>query len=567
MTTLFARVFGLAGFSNLSSTAAASAAGARTPARSERRLRGGGAMAIALLLLLGAPVLGYAQYEVLYNFCSQANCADGGEPRNVNLIQDASGNFYGTSSNGGAYGGGTVFKVDPTGHETVLYSFCGLTNCADGAHPYAGLIEDSAGDLYGTTNQGGAYGGGTVFMVDAAETETVIYSFCSVANCADGAGPVAGLILDSGGTLYGTTASGGNPGPANSGGGGVVFKVDTSGVETVLYAFCPSAPSCLDGVYPLGGVIRDSSGNLYGTTEAGGTGSVGTVFEVDSSNNETVLYSFCNVSGCKDGNYPQAGVVADAAGNLYGTTEFGGANYESGGVFKLAPPGQPGGDWTETTLYSFCNAPSCADGYFPLSGLIQDAAGNLYGTTEFGGTGSGGSGTVYKVDGSGNETVLYIFCSAANCTDGENPFGGVTRDAGGNLYGTALGGGSAGGGVVYKIAAEVAVTPASVNFGNVELCHPKKEVLTVTNNSSAKVHLGPISFVDVVGNPNDFNFHEYCNKGTINPGASCFIGVKFSPDALKTDSATLDIVTSAPGSPLLVPITATGVADPNCHRQ
>lgn len=406
-------------------------------------------------------------FQTLYNFCSAQGCTDGANPR-ASLAQDATGNSYGTTSAGGVnhsnvcapsgLGCGTVFKLDSAGNQTVLYSFCSASNCADGANPAAGLIQDAAGSVYGTTEFGGAAGRGTVFKVDSAGNQTVLYNFCSVSNCTDGANPTAGLVQDATGTLYGTTGSGGVTG------GGTVFKLDTAGNETVLYSFC-SVSNCADGLWPVAGLIQDATGNLYGTTEVGGANNsnncyylgCGSVFKLDTAGNETVLYSFCSVSGCRDGAWPVANLIQDAVGNLYGTTWLGGAgnsrNCYHGGcgtVFKLDTAGN------ETTLYIFCSVSSCADGLWPVAGLTQDAAGNLYGTTQYGG--SSGGGTVFELDTAGNETVLYSFCSVSGCTDGVWPLAGLIQDAAGNLYGTADGGGAQDRGVVFKLQPQAPVS-------------------------------------------------------------------------------------------------------------
>ncbi|MGO8794836.1 MAG: choice-of-anchor tandem repeat GloVer-containing protein [Candidatus Sulfotelmatobacter sp.] len=389
--------------------------------------------------------------DVLYSFCPVSGCTDGKVPT-AGLIRDTAGNLYGTTSGGGAHGGGTVFKIDTTGKYTVVYSFCsvGGSSCTDGSNPFGGLIEDSAGNLYGTTLNGGAYSvvGGTVFKIDSAGQETVLYSFCA-SSCLDGQAPEAGLVRDAAGNLYGTTGGGGTHSD------GTVFKVDTTGKETVLYNFCSTGgTSCTDGNFPFAGLIEDAAGNLYGTTERGGANNKGTVFKVDAAGTETVLYSFCSVGGtsCTDGYSPEAGVIEDAEGNLYGTTLLGGANtsinfgFDSGTVFKLDTTGK------ETVLYSFCSVggANCTDGFGPAAGLIQDAAGNLYGTTGSGG--AGGDGTVFELNTTGQETVLYSFCTAANCADGWSPDAGVIQDASGNLYGTTANGGATYNGIVFKLA-------------------------------------------------------------------------------------------------------------------
>ncbi len=397
-------------------------------------------------------------YMVLYAFCTSPNCTDGDNP-GAGLIQDAAGNLYGTTRGGGANDAGTVFELDTTGSETVLHSFCTSPNCTDGWDPATGLIQDAAGNLYGTTAQGGTNNLGVVFkLLPPAQqggiwTETVVYSFGSIAG--DGSNPAYGLLLmDSEGNLYGTTLLGG----AN--GYGTVYKLDSAGSEAVLYSFC-SELGCTDGASPTAGLIQDAGGNLYGTTAGGGAGTscpynlgCGVVFKLDSTGQETVLYSFCSAPNCVDGQAPETSVSRDAGGNLYGSTYYGGSvscPFAGGGgcgtVFTVDTTGQ------ETVLYTFCSAPNCTDGSNPQFGkLLQDAAGNLYGTTEIGGanyfggpTGncpSNGCGTVFMVDTTGQETVLYSFCSAPNCVDGELPYSVQLLDSAGNLYGTTYWGGN-----------------------------------------------------------------------------------------------------------------------------
>ena len=404
----------------------------------------------------------------------------------------------------GAPGCGTVFEVNPTtGRERMLYSFCSQSPCIDGGYPVAGLTQDSAGNFYGTTVVGGStfgtpngnclfvpagtdgrsndnYGCGTIFKLDPQRHESVLYNFCAADfsnNCAGGALPYAGLLQDAAGNLYGTTSAGGYAncqGHNLPGGCGTVFTLDPAGNETVIYSFCPQS-SCADGALPYSGLIQDSAGNLYGTTTSGGANGGGTVFELEAPAqpgaawSHIVLYSFCSASNCTDGENPYAGLIQDSAGNLYGTTVNGGTQYHnyscSGGcgtVFQLEPPAQPGGTWTENVLHSFrgssnpnspfciSNPYRCGDGAYPVAGLIQDADGNLYGTTEFGGAPasgicSSGCGSVFMVHrspgGSWHEQMLYPFCVDLACDDGESPVGALFRDALGNLYGTTTEGG------------------------------------------------------------------------------------------------------------------------------
>ncbi|MGA2696824.1 MAG: choice-of-anchor tandem repeat GloVer-containing protein, partial [Terriglobales bacterium] len=236
------------------------------------------------------------------------------------LAIDASGSVYGTTYLGGTYGLGTVFKVDSSGNETVLYSF--NPGVGDGYEPFSGLVRDAAGNLYGATLVGGTNGLGTVFEINTSGTETVIHNFPS--NSQDGAEPWAGLVLDGKGNLYGTTYQGGADNY------GTVFKISRAGTETVLYSFGPPP----DGEGPTYGnnVIVDSAGNLYGMTASGGAYGLGTIYKIDANGNETVLHSF---SG-PDGRAPYSGLAFDPAGNLYGTTSAGGA-YGGGVIFRITP--------------------------------------------------------------------------------------------------------------------------------------------------------------------------------------------------------------------------------------
>ena len=373
---------------------------------------------------------------VLYSF---AGSPDAAYPR-AGLTRDKAGNLYGTTLRGGSSNLGTVFKIDPRGTETVFYSFAGGE---DGATPSAGLIQDTAGNLYGTTGEGG-HNTGTVFKIDPSGTETVLHRFTKRM---DGRWPVAGLLRDKAGNLYGTTHQGGT-GSCYTSGCGTVFKVSKTGKETVLYSFTGGTT---DGCLPYGGVILGAAGNLYGTTYGCGASDYGTVFKISKTGTETVLHSFAG--GSSDGAYPASGVIMDAKGNLYGDTEGGGIdcfgnNYGCGSVYKLSRSG------TLTVLHNFSGGSS--DGAGPYGGLIFDSAGSLYGDTTLGGDPSCpnngyGCGTVFEIDTSGTETVLYTFCTVTSCPDGDGPFGDVIRDTEGNRYGTAYEGGSDNYGTVWKL--------------------------------------------------------------------------------------------------------------------
>src|ERR1022692_3872631 len=370
----------------------------------------------------------------LYSFCSQSGCPDGSDPI-AGLVQATNGDLYGTTAKGGANGGGTVFKITPGGTLTTLYSFCSQTNCMDGVEPYAGLVQAANGDLYGTTVAGGANGYGTVFKITPGGTLTMVYSFCSQTNCADGAYPEAGLVQAANGDLYGTTPQGG----ANR--GGTIFKITPGGTLTTLYSFCFQS-GCTDGSTPFAGLVQAANGDLYGTTFYGGSG--GTVFKITPGGTLTTLYNFCSQTNCTDGDQPFAGLVQAANGDLYGTTYGGGANGGIGTVFKITPGG------TLTTLYSFCSQTNCADGVGPYAGLVQATSGDFYGTTALGGT--GGWGTVFKITPGGTLTTLYSFCSQTNCTDGAIPYAGLVQDTNGDFYGTTTHKGGAASGTVFRLS-------------------------------------------------------------------------------------------------------------------
>jgi len=310
--------------------------------------------------------------SVLHSFTGSGAAepdGDGYDPTG-SLIIDSGGNLYGTTPLGGANNTGTVFKISASGAYSVLYSFApnsGGVPDFDGANPSAGLIVDGAGNLYGTTSGGGPYSffQGTVFKISAAGAETVLHFFGD-GNPLDGDAPVAGLIRDTAGNLYGTTSGGGTYTF------GTVFKIAASGTESVLYSlgFGPDG-----GQGPVGGVVMDSDGNLYGTTVNGGANSTGTVFKISAAGDYSLLYSFG--ASAKDGQKPHGGLIRDSAGNLYGTTAMGGTN-GAGTVFEIEASG------TESILYSFGS--SATDGQIPYAGLTMDSAGNLYGTTFNGGS-------------------------------------------------------------------------------------------------------------------------------------------------------------------------------------
>jgi uncharacterized repeat protein (TIGR03803 family) len=372
--------------------------------------------------------------QVTFTTLVEFNQTNGSTPYMV-LTQGADGNLYGTTNEGGlsdvcaslgAGGGcGTVFKMTPEGVLTTLYSFCSEANCSDGRSPIGFLAEGASGDFYGTTAGGGAHSGGTVFKITPAGVLTTLYSFCSLPNCADGNEPAAGLVRGTNGNFYGTTSGGdvtagtvfeitpsGKLTTLSSTGSflselmqatngdfygedgseyGTIFEVTPSGKLTTMFDFDYS-----DGAYPDGGLIQSANGNYYGVTSGGGSGSsdecirfvgCGTVFKITPAGKLTTLYNFCSLANCTDGAQPYGPLIQGTDGNLYGTTE----GYEANGgtVFEISSADKL------STLYSFCSLPACADGYFPLAGMLQATNGTFYGTTS--GGGSGKDGTIFSL--------------------------------------------------------------------------------------------------------------------------------------------------------------------------
>jgi hypothetical protein len=352
--------------------------------------------------------------------------------------------------------------------ENILYSFGGYAN-QDGGQPRGKLVFDSAGNLYGITTRGGVNGYGTVFEltpnIDGGWTESILYNFCSQSSdyqCLDGAYPEAGLLIDSAGNLYGTSSQGGGACPQGTVGCGEVFELSPplqpgdSWTYFAIYKFCSIQQdgTCIDGASPFGKLIFDAAGNLYGTGSSGGSGhnGGGVVFELSASANgwtESVLYNFCSISQgeyCLDGASPEAGVSFDKLGNIYGTTYYGGSSkyIGSGVVYKLAH-GASG--WTETVLATFLDGPH---GGNPMGEVNFDAAGNIYSTTSFGGK-FHSYGTVFRIDSNTNKMLSFSF----NNTDGGAPEAGVSIDEkNGVIYGTASIGGEYAGGVLYKIVGQ-----------------------------------------------------------------------------------------------------------------
>jgi uncharacterized repeat protein (TIGR03803 family) len=351
---------------------------------------------IAFLFSIAAVAASSAQS---FNTLASFDFTNGDEPFSMSLIQATNGDYFGTTFYGGEYSGGTVFKVTSSGALTTIYDFCSESDCSDGKELLGGLVEATNGALYGTTIYGG------------------------VNTC----------------TIYGQSTS-----------CGTIFKITLGGKLTTLDSFDGT-----NGALPYSAMIQAGDGDLYGTTGSGGAYNYGTVFKMTLAGQLTTLYSFCAVSGCPDGNSPQA-LLQGSDGNFYGTTLGGGAN-RAGTVFKITPAG------TLTTLYSFCSQSGCSDGYGSYSGLVQGSNGNFYGTTSAGGIGtvpscdeSGGSGygTIFEITPSGVLTTLHSFKNS----DGSTPDSGVVQATDGNFYGTTACGGADGAGTIFQMTAEGVVT-------------------------------------------------------------------------------------------------------------
>ena len=315
----------------------------------------------------------------LYNFCSQPNCTDGANSSSAPVLGN-DGNLYGVTPEGGSdagnkSGSGTVYKITLGGKFTTLYTFCRATPCTDGQSPH-GLIQASDGNFYGATILGGEFNEGTIFSISSTGKFKSLHSFCSRANCADGSMPISPPIQGSDGNFYGTTSVGGAKG------GGVVYKLTPAGAYKVLHSFCDL--DCQDGFVPTG-LVQDAKGNLFGTTQSGGGSDYfGTVFEITSTNQYKILHTFDYVGAA-----PTRLTLANE-GNLYGTAQGNGTVGVGGIIFEITPEGV----FTQLHTFTYCDT----SGYYPLSPLFQGTDGTLYGTTlDGGGDGCGGSGTIFSL--------------------------------------------------------------------------------------------------------------------------------------------------------------------------
>jgi len=353
------------------------------------------------------------------------------------LTQGSDGNLYGTLASDGHFGvGGAVFRISPSGERTVLHHFCAERACADGARPYARLVEGSDGNFYGTTLEGGTgpcYQGiidgcGIVFRITTHGKFTKLHNICTLQNCV-GAYPGA-LVQASNGKFFGTTCWGG---ASNN---GTVFVITAQGMKR-LHSF-----NGVDGMCPAA-LVQSADGNFYGTTVSGGAYSLGTVFKITPQGGLTTVYSFCAIELCADGSYPNGGVTLATNGSLYGVTSSGGLSGE-GTVFEITSQG------SLKTVYSFCVlGPDCSDGAGPRGPLIQASDGHFYGTTANGG--SNDNGTIFKISLAGSLTTVHSFCLI--CGEAASPQAGLIQARDGRIYGTTTSGPGRGAGTVFALGA------------------------------------------------------------------------------------------------------------------
>jgi len=397
--------------------------------------------------------------KTLHSFCAETHCTDGSEPV-AGLVRDAAGNLYGTTEVGGMDDGGVVFELSPNGGEwsyQVLHTFCWA--CGDGEGPLGSLVLDVNGNLYGTTvEKGGAHHGcGSAFRLspNPARTkwkETLLHVFSckpfgdQATSALTYQGKQSGAPYDGVSPLYGTTTSGGT-------GAGTVYQLVPDGAKWkhhVIYAFCPGGTNgCTDGRSPGSDLIFDASGTLYGMTGVGGSTENGIVYQLKSGAKngkwrESILYSFCQQKNCTDGAFPAGALTMDPRGRLFGTSNGPG---DAGNIFQMT---RKQGAWREESVHIF--DPGDCGGYNPEAGLLLDASGTLYGTTSIGGCNNSFGGTLFAFKGK-NYSVLYSFCSLDGCADGDGPLAPVIGDPAGNLYGTTvLFGANGDGGTVFELS-------------------------------------------------------------------------------------------------------------------
>jgi uncharacterized repeat protein (TIGR03803 family) len=393
---------------------------------------------VQVILILGAATAMAAHAQGFDNPAS-FDGNNGAFPVHTSMVQGVDGNYYGTTSEGGAGCDswcGTVFRLTPAGVLSTLHVFEG----PDGVYPLAGLTLANDGSFYGTTLGGGTAGFGTVFKITPAGAQSVFYSFCvDPPSCTDGAAPSSPVIRGVDGNFYGTTDHGGAYGV------GAVYRLTPEGGETVLHDFCAEGGACADGAIPFGGLVLASDGNFYGTTNTNGANNAGTVFEITPKGTFTALYSFCSQPNCTDGSSPDSALVEGRDGWLYGTTSLAGTTNVNcpdgcGTIFRVAQSGK------FETVYSFTGP----DGGGPDDAeMLSGSNGSLYGTTS--GGGAYGAGTVFELSREGRLTTLYSFCARYECPDGEEPSGGLLQATTGIFYGTTYRGGADNEGTIFSL--------------------------------------------------------------------------------------------------------------------
>ncbi|HZM05034.1 MAG TPA: choice-of-anchor tandem repeat GloVer-containing protein [Candidatus Saccharimonadales bacterium] len=438
-------------------------------------------------LALSGPIKAGVVSQGVYSVYSFTGTSNGAAPR-ASLIQASDGYYYGTTSAGGADGGGTIFRLSTNGAFSSLFSFSGT----NGSSPSAALVQAADGNLYGTTEYGGAYSSGTVFRISTNGVFASVYSFYSVT----GYYPASSLVQASDGYLYGTTEDGGVDGE------GTIFRISTSGVFTSLYSFTGTS-----GAYPVAALIQGSDGNLYGTAVNGGAYGSGTVFQFGTNGSMVTLHSFTG----NDGAYPSGSLLQAGNGNLYGTTQNGGTN-GSGTVFQISTSG------AFTSLYYFTGA---NDGGFPGAGMIQAGNGNLYGTTVNGGI--GGNGTIFQITTNGALTSLYSFTGGS---DGAYPVASLLQASNGQLYGTTSSGGVSGtsSGTVFVVDT-LQVTPRNFGFS-----FPAGGPIPATNLTLSLLNLGNGSLNWSLASASSL-FSISASNGVVASGATVPLTVSFSPAA------------------------------------
>jgi uncharacterized repeat protein (TIGR03803 family) len=492
----------------------------------------------ALCVAAGMPVAGQG-FTAIHDFAGYLT--ESGAAPYAGLIQGTDGNFYGTTTSGGGggctFGCGTIYKISAGGAFTVLYSFQ-----EPDWGPSSGLIQASNGNFYGTTAWGGGSsncyftnGCGTIYEITAEGVFTTLYSFN------EAAGPMSGVIQATDGNFYGSTYYGGLSSNCYLG-CGTIFRLTVGGGLTTLYSFSES-----DGGQP-GALIQATDGNFYGFTLGGGAYGHGTIFRLAAEGTLTTLYSFSGADGVEPFAMTQA-----TSGNFYGVAIGGGA-YNGGTVFEITPTG------TLTTVYNFCAQKYCSDGNEPIT-LMQASDGYFYGTTIWGGNAKEGGGTIFEISGGTLTTIHKFTPTNGNYLGGQNPDGGVMQAVNGNFYGTTVNGGTNsncgnGCGTVFTFGPATAkFLKTSIKFGNQALNETSTPLSTTLKNSGV-----PVLKVSNVAINGEFAIaSNTCTGAALTSGQQCMVTVTFTPEALGLHTGTLSFTDNAGNSPHTVALSGTGV--------